>query len=225
MQYKNLILIGSSHVSSDSINQVNRTIAEEKPGIVAIELDRDRLHALFSQKKHGIFVRGVGFKGMLFAALGAWAERHIGKIVKVEPGSEMKAAVIAAKNNNAMIALIDQHINKTLRRFSETITWTEKMRFLVDIVSGIFTPNRHLKKLKVKKQDLAKVPSKETIKALLSFVKERYPNFYKVLVEERNVVMANNLIHIMKTHPKEKVVAIVGAGHEEGMMSIIKKAI
>lgn len=225
MKYKNLVLIGSSHVSSESINQVNRTIAEEKPGIVAIELDRDRLQTLFSNQKHGIFMRGVGFKGMLFAALGSWAERYIGKIVKVEPGSEMKAAVIAAKNNNAKVALIDQHINKTLRRFSETITWKEKWRFFIDIVSGIFMPNKQLKKFKIKKEDVAKVPDKETIKNLLGFVKERYPNFYNVLVEERNVVMANNLIHLMKTHSDETIVAVVGAGHEEGMMKIIKKAI
>jgi pheromone shutdown-related protein TraB len=225
MKYKNLILIGSSHVSSDSIKQVKDIIEQEKPGIVAIELDKDRLHALFSKKRSGFYIKGVGLKGMLFAALGAWAEKKIGQIVKVEPGSEMKIAVELARKQKAKIALIDQHIKTTLRRFSETLTWKEKWRFFIDIISGIFMPNKQLSELKINKKDLGKVPDKKTIEILLKFTQKRYPNFYKVLVEERNIVMANNLAHLMKTYPDEKIIAIVGAGHEEEMMKIIKKAI
>jgi pheromone shutdown-related protein TraB len=223
MKYRTLTLIGTSHVSKDSVLEVKKTIETEKPGIVAIELDRDRLQALLHKQKRGLFIKGVGLKGMLFAAIGAWVERKIGKIVKVEPGSEMKMAVQMAKKVNAKLALIDQHITITLRRFSETLTWKEKFRFIADLFIGIFAPNKYLKEFNIRPSELSKVPSKETIKKILKFFEKRYPNVYNVLVHERNVYMARNLAHLIKHNPKETIVAVVGAGHEKEMISLIKQ--
>jgi pheromone shutdown protein TraB len=53
-------------------------------------------------------------------------------------------------------------------------------------------------------------------------VKVRYPNLYRVLVTERNKIMAVNLFKIMKEHPDKKILAVVGAGHAEDMMKIIE---
>lgn len=223
MQYKNLILIGSSHVSRDSINQVKEAIEKEKPGIIAVELDKDRLNALLSKGKGSSFIRGVGFKGMVFAFFGAWLEKKIGQIVKVEPGSEMKMAVKLAKEHKLKLALIDQHISITLRRFSDTITWKEKWNFVSDMTLGLFLPNKEMREINLKKEDIYKVPGKETIKKMLYFVKKRYPNFYNVLIKERNIVMARNLSAIMKQYPNEKIVAVVGAGHEDEIIKIIKE--
>ncbi len=223
MQYKNLTLIGSSHVSIESVRLVKKTIEEEKPGIIAVELDKDRLEALLHKKKQGLFIRGVGFKGMLFAAICGWIEKRIGRIVKVEPGSEMKMAVRLAKEHKAKLALIDQHITITLRRFSQSLTWKEKWRFVVDIFLGLVTPNRQAKKLGMSEADLTKVPDQKTIQKLLKYVSHRYPNVYKVLVKERNVYMANNLAVLMKAYPQEKIVAVVGAGHEEEMIALVKE--
>ena len=47
-RYKNLYVLGTSHISIDSINQVTSFIEENKPEIIAIELDRRRLQALFN---------------------------------------------------------------------------------------------------------------------------------------------------------------------------------
>lgn len=241
MRYKNLILIGSSHVSKDSINQVKNTIKTEilsksktsldpsrlgrdrEPGIIAIELDKDRFNALLSKKKHGLWIKGVGIKGMLFALFGAWIEKKIGKIVKVAPGSEMKMAINLARQHNLKLALIDQHITITLRRFSKTITWKEKWNFVVDLILGIIMPKRQMKKFNLTKEDLTRVPDSKTITKMLEFTKKRYPNFYNVLVHERNIVMSNNLAHLMKSNPDEKILAIVGAGHQEELMKMIKE--
>ena len=223
MQYKKLTIIGSSHVSKESVNKVKETIEKEKPEIVAVELDRDRLEALFNKNKRSLFIRGVGIKGALFAMFGAWIEKSIGKIVKVEPGSEMKMAVIMARRYNSRLALIDQPIAITLRRFSESITWKEKWNFVVDIISGIIMPKKQQKMLGLKTQDLSKVPTQEAINKILNYTKKRYPNFYNVLVKERNEVMANNLAVLMKKYPDEKIVAVIGAGHEDEILKLVKE--
>ena len=57
---------------------------------------------------------------------------------------------------------------------------------------------------------------------MIQMVKQSYPNVYKVLVEERNQVMAKNLYSLMTNNPDKKIFAIVGAGHEEGIIKILR---
>jgi pheromone shutdown-related protein TraB len=219
MNYKNLTIIGTSHIAKQSLEDVEKAMVEGKPDIIALELDRRRLYSLFRKPgKIRIYdIKRVGIKGFIFSLIGAWAEKKLGKIVGVAPGSEMKKAVRLAKKNNIKIALIDQDIEITLRRFSKSLTWKEKWNFVVDIVKAIFVRKN------VIEFDLTKVPSKKVIKKLVGQVKKRYPNIYKVLIEERNYVMAKNLREIVESYPDKKVLAIIGAGHEDDILELVKK--
>ena len=93
---------------------------------------------------------------------------------------------------------------------------------LISGICQIFFRKAALKDLGVKEIDLSKVPPKTLIKKLISKVKIRYPNLYKVLIEERNKVMANNLSALIKKNPDKNILAIVGAGHEDELVSLIK---
>ena len=53
-------------------------------------------------------------------------------------------------------------------------------------------------------------------------MKKRYPNVYRVLVQERNDVMARNIAVLMKLNPQKKVLAVMGAGHEDEMETLVK---
>ena len=66
--------------------------------------------------------------------IGAGAGKKLGKMVGVAPGSEMKKAVRLAKKNKIKLALIDQDIEITLKRFSKSLTWCEKWNFSVDVI-------------------------------------------------------------------------------------------
>ena len=219
MNYQNLTIIGTSHIAKQSLDDVEEAIEKGKPDIIALELDRRRLYSLFNNPgRIRIYdIKRVGIKGFIFSLIGAWAEKKLGKMVGVMPGSEMKKAVRLAKKNKIRIALIDQDIEITLKRFSKSLTWKEKWNFIADIIKAIFV------RKKVIEFDLTKVPDKKTIKKLVSQVKKRYPNIYNVLIEERNHVMAENLRIIMEKYPEKKILAIIGAGHEEDILNLIKK--
>ncbi len=219
MNYKNLIIIGTSHIARQSLDEVEKAIVEGKPDIIALELDRRRLYSLFRKpgKIRVYDVKRVGIKGFIFSLIGAWAEKKLGKIVGVAPGSEMKKAVRLARKHDIKIALIDQDIEITLKRFSKSLTWKEKWNFIADIVKAFFV------RKKVIEFDLTKVPDKKIIKKLVDHVKERYPNIYKVLIVERNHVMAGNLRKIMEKYSDKKILAIIGAGHEDDILELIKK--
>lgn len=215
--YHNLIIIGTSHIANESILLVKEKINEMKPDIVALELDQLRFEALLYEKKHKnrlSDIRYIGLKGFLFNLIGAYIENKLGKIVNVKPGSEMKAAIIAAKQNNADIALIDQDIRITLKNLSKSFTWKEKLRFIAEIIKSFFKRE----KIKI---DLTKVPNKKLIKKLTDKMKRDYPSIYKVLIDDRNKVMAKNLYKLMPTG--KKIIAIVGAGHEDEIIGLIKE--
>ena len=78
-------------------------------------------------------------------------------------------------------------------------------------------------KLGIKNIDLSKVPSKKLIKKLIGIVKKKYPNVYMVLVEERNKIMAKNLSSLMRKFPEKKILAVIGAGHEDEILDLVKK--
>ena len=217
MDYNNLKIIGTSHIAKQSLEEVEDAIKSWKPDIVALELDKRRFYGLFKKPgKIRIYdIKRVGIKGFVFSIIGAWAEKKLGKIVGVAPGSEMKKAVRLARKNSIEIALIDQDIEITLKRFSKSLTWKEKWNFISDIFKAIFGNKKTIE------FDLTKVPSKDVIKKLVEQVKKRYPSVYMVLIEERNYVMAQNIKGIMDLHPDKKLLAIVGAGHEEDIIEFI----
>mgnify|MGYP002821209951 CR=1 FL=1 len=205
-----LTIVGTSHIARESVQEVDRAIRTKKPDIVAVELDRKRMHGLLKGGNRGMSIsqiRQVGLKGWMFGNLGGWVERKLGSKVGVSPGSDMLQAYRTARELKIKVALVDQDITVTLKKLSKSITWRERWNFLVDIIKGVFG--------KSIKMDLSKVPDKEIVKKLIQEMKSRYPSLYRVLVEERNKYMARRLAILMKKHPDKHILAVMGAGHEK----------
>jgi pheromone shutdown-related protein TraB len=219
MQYRNITIIGTSHIAKSSIEQVKTTIEVQKPDIVAIELDKGRAHSLMSDERSSVSwhsISRIGLKGYLFAKLGHWVEHKLGKVVGVAPGSEMKQAILSARMAKAQLALIDQPIQRTLARFSKAFSWREKLQLIWDILSAPFKKKRI-------RFDLRKVPSHKLIDEMLREVEFKYPNIYRVLITERNEVMARRLYAMSALNPDRKILAIIGAGHVRGILKLLKQ--
>ena len=80
----NIIIIGSSHIAKQSLEEVEQIILKETPDFVAIELDKKRFPALLSGQKQEIgweHLKRFGIKGFLFNLIGGWVERKLGKMV------------------------------------------------------------------------------------------------------------------------------------------------
>lgn len=221
-----ITIIGTSHIARQSVQEAKRVITEEKPDIVALELDPQRAAALLAKERRKISFKEVfhiGFRGYAFAKIGQAIQQKLGKMVGVAPGSEMKVSLELARKHNLQVALIDQPIAITLRNFSKNLTWKEKGRFVADVLKGFLFPRRQIRQLGIEKFDLQKVPEKQVIQTLIQQLKERYPNVYKTLVEDRNRYMVRKLVLLQKKFPDKKIVAVVGAGHEEGMRELLRK--
>jgi len=219
--YKNLAIIGTSHISIESVNEVKNFIEKNKPEIIALELDPKRYLSLISKdssKRNALKeILSVGIKGYLINVIGSYIEKKLGKVVGVKPGSEMIEAISLAKKYNLKLALIDQDITITLKKLSKEVRFREKFKIFKDILKGIFS-----KKQEVVKIDLRKVPSQELINKIIKKVKKDYPGVYNVLIKERNEVMAKALNKIINLNNDKKILAIIGAGHEKEVIRLIR---
>ncbi len=221
---ENLLIIGTSHISQQSIKEIKKAIIEFQPEIIGVELDLQRANSLLSEEKNKISLSAIlqiGLKGYLFAKIGQIVQQKLGKMVGVSPGSEMKTALQLAHKNKLQVALIDQPIQITLRNFSKKLTWKEKFHFVFDIFKGLLFPKKQMRELGLENFDLSKVPQDEIIEKMMLQLKNHYPNVYKTLVEDRNKYMVAQLVKLLRANPEKKILAVVGAGHKKGMEELL----
>lgn len=209
-------IIGTSHIAQESVEAISAAFDEINPEIVCLELDRRRMFALMNNVKSKprlADARKIGIGGYLFLSLGGWLQQKLGDQVGMTPGSEMKSAIAISREREIKIALIDQDMELTLKSFSKNFTLREKMKLVSDLILAPFG--------KKEKIDISKVPEKTLIKRLLNETKIRYPGLYKALVEERNIVMAENISKIAEKNPESRILVIIGAGHEDEVKRIL----
>src|SRR3989338_6027354 len=108
LRYKNLCIIGTSHISPESTKLVETWILKNKPDIVALELDKKRLNSLKMEKRKISLssIKRIGLSGFIFNLIGAWLENQLSKTTKTPPGSDMRSAYESALKINSKVFLI-----------------------------------------------------------------------------------------------------------------------
>ena len=213
MAPENLKIVGTAHVSKESIDEVRETIIANPPDVVAVELDLNRYHNMLAEKngqeKQNVNIREI-IKGdklsiFLVSMFLSYLQKRIGDDLGVKPGSEMLAAIETAEEIGSKVALIDRDISLTLKRALNKMSWLEKGKFLYGIVASLFSKDEI--------EDIETIKDGDTLTEVMEYFKEMSPQAYDVLVTERDAYMAQRLLEIND----ENVVAVVGAGHKKGI--------
>ncbi len=207
-----IILVGTAHVSDKSVALVNEVIEREKPDIVAVELDKARYKALKGEEEvHEVNVKemlsGGKFYYFLLQWLLAYVQKKIGADTGVKPGAEMLSAIEKAEKTGARVALIDRDIQLTLGRFWNKMSFFEKLKLFVSLIGASLGFGE-------KEIDMDTVTEEDVVTQLVSELRKMAPSAASVLIDERDAFMARNLLEISK---EGSVVAVVGAGHREGI--------
>lgn len=210
-----IVLIGTAHVSNKSVEEVKEVIAREDPDVIAVELCPGRYAALKGETEE-VSVKDILSSGnltlFLLHSFLAYIQNKIGSEMDVKPGSEMIAAIDAAEELGIEIALVDRDIRITLQRFLGKMGFFEKIKMLVALVGVLFGfGGREI--------DMETVTEEDVVTQLISELKQFSPTTAGVLVEERDAVIAKNLLNLKQ---KGKVVAIVGAGHRSGIQDYLE---
>ncbi len=209
---KEIILIGTAHISRESVDTVTSTIQSEHPDCVCVELDEQRYQALRDpnrwQKLNILQIvknKQVPFL-MTNLALSSFQKR-MGLQTGVKPGEELAAAAQTAEDNNIAVELIDRNIRTTLlRAWRKTSLW-KKLNLIATLVASMF------EKPKLDEEELANLRQSDNLSAMLEEMGELLPAAKRILVDERDQWMA----HHIQQAPGSKIVAVVGAAHIPGI--------
>lgn len=207
-----LILVGVAHILPESREEVKRTIWEEKPEVVAVELCLDRYIELTSESSDGGASSGFSKTALLAKVLRYFQER-MGRETGMFPGDEMLAAIREAREVGAGIKLIDRDISLTLRRLMDKMTFFEKIRLMFEMISSFFLSKGEF--------ELEELAEEEVVEDLLLTFKEFSEAAYEVLIEERNDYMIERISELLKSGTGT-VICVVGAGHVPGLSEELK---
>ena len=220
MRRECLTIIGTAHVSEESVNEVKDAIYEQQPDVVAIELDRGRYTKLKRQMMgietdDTISVTQIikeNKVGLFFTStLLGYFQSKIGEDVDVAPGSEMIGAIEASEDLEIPIALIDRDVNVTLQRALNKMGMMEKTKFAYGLLLSVFGFGDE------EDVDIEDLKDSEKIDELMEMFKDEAPSVHEVLVHERDAYLAGRIMQL----PKDKVIAVVGAGHKPGIMQYL----
>lgn len=216
---KEIILVGVAHIGTKSSELVNSVINEEKPDIIGIELDSQRYEQLQSEKKWKetdilqVVREGKAYL-LLLNILLSNIQRRYGDSIGIRPGMEMMEAVKLAKQKQIPIELLDRDIKITLKRaLSEAGIW-EKIKLFFSVFMGIFSVEYELTE-----EDIDSLTQKDVMNELLTELSDHLPSLSNAIIHERDVYIANK---ILQANGK-KIVAVVGAGHVEGIKKYLDK--
>ena len=137
-------VVGTAHVSEQSVDEVEEAIERERPDVVAVELDEGRYRQLNGETPEDLDAGDLLKGNTVFQFLAYWmlsyVQTQLGERFDIEPGADMKAAVDVAESLGIDVALVDRDIQTTIQRFWARMTLTEKLRLVGGLAFGVSDP-------------------------------------------------------------------------------------
>lgn len=215
---RKITLIGTAHVSAESISEVENVISDIKPDCVAIELDEKRYESITNPDKYReldiikVLKRKEGFL-LLANIVMASFQKRMGKNAGVKPGEEMVAAINKAKELNIPTALVDRPIQITFRRAWKKTSAYGKTQLLSALLASGFSKDE------ISSEEIENLKQSSEMDSMMKELSELMPAVKQVLIDERDQYLAS---HIWKAEGNN-IVAVLGAGHLPGVESHLKK--
>ncbi|MCF0224168.1 MAG: TraB/GumN family protein, partial [Fibrobacter sp.] len=211
-------LIGTAHVSKESIDQVTESIKNLQPDCVAVELDGKRADSIKNPDKYGqldivkVIKRNEGFLLLANLVLASF-QRRMGANVGVKPGDEMLGAINTANELNIPTVLADRPIQVTLRRaWAKNSLWG-KCKLLAALLSSAFS------KEEVSEEEIENLKNGNEMDSMMKELSDFMPVVKEVLIDERNDYLATKIWEAEGNN----IVAVLGAGHLPGVEEALKK--
>lgn len=214
-------LLGTAHVSHSSVEAVRDAIAGGGFDAVAVELDAQRLQALTDPDALArldlVQVIRNG-KTALFAANLALAayQRRLAEQLGVQPGAELKQAVLDARERGLPVELIDRDVGLTFKRASNRLGFWGRAKLGGGLLAGLLVDEP------VAEDDIEKLKTGDMLESSFSEFASDTPALYDTVIAERDRYMAARLREASAERrdrgaPVHDVLAVVGAGHLQGL--------
>lgn len=209
---KEVMILGTAHVSRESAEKVASIIHEEKPDTVCVELCPSRYQSI-RQKDRWLdmdIVKVIKEKKaflLLTNLLLASFQKRIAKKLDINPGQEMIQAIKSADETGAKIELVDRDIRVTLSRTWNVMGFFGKLKLLFHLLLSLGEVED------IKEEDIERMKQEDILESLLAEVGKSLPVLKSILIDERDMYLSQKI----RQSPGKKILAVVGAGHVAGI--------
>ena len=209
---REIILLGTAHVSKDSADLVKTVIEQETPDTVCVELCESRFQSIRQKARWQDMdiVKVIKEKKtflLLSNLLLASFQKRIAEKFNIKPGAEMIQAIESGEAINAHIHLADRDIRVTLSRTWRVMSLWAKLKILFQMLLSVGEVDD------ISEEDIEKMKQEDMLESLLAEVGKSMPVIREILIDERDRYLAEKI----KSAPGRKIVAVVGAGHVAGI--------
>ena len=209
---REILLVGTAHVSRESAELVRELIEKERPDRVCIELDAQRYEALTQRRRwEELDLREVTRKRQLAPLLAnlvlAAYQKKLGGAIGVLPGSELVEAARAAEAQDIPVVLCDRDVRVTLRRVWASLSLWEKSKLIGALMVAL------IDRPEIDEETLRRLRDQDVLSELMQELGKELPRAKTTLIDERDAYLAQKI----RTAGGQRVVAVVGAGHVAGI--------
>jgi len=151
---------------------------------------------------------------MTSLALSAY-QRKMGEKLGVRPGAELLAGVEKAREIGAEIVLADRDVQATLKRTWASLSFWNKSQLATGLLAVPFSVQEF------EEEQIEELKDKDTISEMLAQLAEQMPGLKEPLIDERDRFLMSKI----QEAPGKRIVAVVGAGHVEGMLTHLGESV
>jgi pheromone shutdown-related protein TraB len=211
---RQIILVGTAHISQESVQLVRTVIEQEHPDCVCLELDDKRYQALTQKERWQSLdlrevIRKKQLSTLVISLFMASYQKRLGNKLGVTPGAELLAADQAAKERQIPVSLCDRDIRITLRRAWKSTSLWKKSYLMSSLLASLFDNTE------ISEEKLTELKQKDVLSEMMEELGDALPALKRVLIDERDIYLAEKI----KSSPGKRLVAVVGAGHLSGIMA------
>jgi len=220
--YKNktIVLVGTAHVSKESVKLVKQVIEDEKPETVCVELCESRYQSIVKKEQWEntniitVIKEKKAFLLLSNLILAAFQKKMAARL-DIKPGSEMIQAIDSAEEINAHLHLADRDIRTTLMRAWHCLSLWKKLRLLFELLLSAGSLDE------IQEDEIEKLKEQDMLETVINEIGRAMPEMRKILIDERDQYLLENI----RTAKGKHIVAVLGAGHVPGVLSNIDKPV
>ncbi|MBD3406750.1 MAG: hypothetical protein GF411_11605 [Candidatus Lokiarchaeota archaeon] len=215
---KRIVFVPVIHTDTESIERARQTVRDVKPDVVAVELDKERYNQLMNQdlEEHDMPTEMFGDPTQNMMNQIALLLRSFGQQTGAGVGQEMLAAIEEGRSIGSKIALVDRPIQETIYAVSQV-----PLDEIYKITYSVPDANEDLQNMGAQ-GFLSMLKDKETVDELLIEFRKELPKLAEALIDQRDEYVATAL-HTILNDVEGKIVAVLGAGHIEGVKRALRK--
>jgi pheromone shutdown-related protein TraB len=209
---RTFVLVGTAHVSRESAELVRRIIERERPDRVCVELDPQRYRVLTQKQQWESLdlkrvIRQKQLPTLLVNLMLASYQKRLGGKLGVLPGAELLEATRVAEELGIPVSLCDRDVRVTMLRAWRALSFWNKNALLATVLAAMF------ERTEISEEELRRLRQKDALSEMMNELAAAMPALKRVLIDERDGYLAQKL----RESEGGRIVAVVGAGHVEGV--------